>query len=182
MGKPHYPALYEINTRAFLSELSADLGRPATLDDIPDTALDRIAELGFDWVWFLGCWRTGPAGREVSRSSPVWMREFQALLPNLQPEDISGSPFAVQAYSVAAEFGGDNALAQLRQRLRQRGLRLLLDFVPNHTAPDHPWVQGHPEYYIHGTEADLAREPQNYCRVETAGGPKILAHGRDPYF
>ena len=41
----------------------------------------------------------------------------------------------------------------------------MLDFVPNHTAPDHPWVQEHPEYYIAGTESDLAQAPQNYTRV-----------------
>ena len=45
---------------------------------------------------------------------------------------------------------------RLRERLRQRGLRLLLDFVPNHTGLDHPWVENHPEYYISGTERDLA--------------------------
>jgi glycosidase len=62
--------------------------------------------------------------------------------------------------------------------LRKRGLRLMLDFVPNHTGIDHPWVTEHPEYYMQGTEADLAREPKNFTRV----GDLILAHGRDPYF
>src|SRR5262249_50085774 len=63
-----------------------------------------------------------------------------------------------------------------------RGLHLMLDFVPNHTALDHPWVWQNPEYYVRGEEADLARTPENYCRVETWRGPRILAHGRDPYF
>jgi glycosidase len=177
-----HPALYQINTRVWLPELGRMLGRPATLADIPDGFLDQVAGWGFDWVWFLGCWQTGPAGRQVSCSQPVWRREFVALLPDLRPEDICGSPFAVQGYRVAAELGGEVALAQVRRRLRERGLRLLLDFVPNHTALDHPWVQEHPEYYIHGSEADLAREPHNYYRVETAHGPLVLAHGRDPYF
>src|SRR5262249_34672336 len=70
--------------------------------------------------------------------------------------------------------------------LGRRRLKLLLDFVPNHTAPDHPWVAMHPEYYVHGSEEDLAREPQNYLRVPGgrggSGRPLILAHGRDPYF
>jgi len=54
--------------------------------------------------------------------------------------------------------------------------------VPNHMALDHPWVQEHPEFFIRGTEDDLSREPQNYCRVESGGGPLVLAYGRDPYF
>ena len=58
----------------------------------------------------------------------------------------------------------------------------MLDFVPNHTALDHPWVEGHPEYYVPGTEADLARAPQNYIWVKRRQGLRLLAHGRDPYF
>ena len=59
---------------------------------------------------------------------------------------------------------------------------MLLDFVPNHTALDHPWVEEHPEYYVHGSEEDLARAPQNYTRIRRKGGDLILAYGRDPYF
>ncbi len=36
MTGPRYPSLYQINTRVRLTELSRALGRPATLDDIPD--------------------------------------------------------------------------------------------------------------------------------------------------
>jgi hypothetical protein len=50
---PAYPSLYQISTRVWLTELSRALGRPAMLDDIPDVDLDRLAELGFDWVWRL---------------------------------------------------------------------------------------------------------------------------------
>ena len=58
----------------------------------------------------------------------------------------------------------------------------MLDFVPNHTGLDHPWVEDHPEYYIAGTELDLARAPQNYTWVKRRGGDRLLAYGRDPYF
>ena len=61
-----YPALLQINTRALLSELADTLQRHATLDDIPDATLDRIASDGFDWVWPLGVWQTGEAARRVS--------------------------------------------------------------------------------------------------------------------
>ena len=42
----------------------------------------------------------------------------------------------------------------------------MLDFVPNHMGPDHPWVEDHPEYFVSGTESDLRNYPQNYTRVE----------------
>ncbi|MDJ0848519.1 MAG: alpha-amylase family glycosyl hydrolase [Myxococcota bacterium] len=85
-------------------------------------------------------------------------------------------------YSVHEALGGDDALRRLRARLHERGLRLMLDFVPNHTAPDHPWTREHPEFYVAGSEADLEREPGNYLAVDAPGGPRVLAHGRDPYF
>jgi glycosidase len=177
-----YPSLYQLNTRVWLTELSRALGRPATLDDVPDSELDRLAEMGFDWLWFLSVWRTGPAGQRVSRAHHEWRKEFQETLPDLCEEDIAGSGFAITGYTVQPGLGGDEALARLRQRLSKRGLKLMLDFVPNHTGLDHPWVEEHPEYYLGGTEADLAREPQNYIRLKRENGEVILAHGRDPYF
>jgi hypothetical protein len=178
-GAPRYPSLYQINTRVWLTDLSATLGRKATLDDIPDAELDRLAALGFDWLWLLSVWRTGPAAQQVSRTNSEWRHEFQETLPDLREEDIAGSGFAITGYTVHPSLGGDAALARVRQRLRDRGLRLMLDFVPNHMAPDHPWVEQHPEYFVGGSESDLAQAPQNYTRV---GGNRVVAFGRDPYF
>src|SRR5262245_7711374 len=93
MARVRYPALFQINTRVWLTELRYTLGRAVTLDDIPDAALDYLAEQGFDWVWFLSVWQTGLAGQHVSRSNPEWRREFQDTLPDLQEDDIAGSGF-----------------------------------------------------------------------------------------
>jgi glycosidase len=174
--------LYQINTRVWLTELSQKLGRHATLDDIPDADLDRLAGMGFDWVWFLSVWSTGEAGRRASRGNAEWRREFQETLPDLREEDIAGSGFAITGYTVHPELGGDAALARLRGRLRKRGMKLMLDFVPNHTGPDHPWVESFAEYYVSGTEEDLARAPANYALARLKQGDRILAYGRDPYF
>jgi len=177
-----YPSLYQLKTRVRLTELSRQLGRPATLDDLPDGELDRLAGLGFDWVWLLGVWETGEAGRQVSRTNPEWQPEFRDTLPDLEEADICGSCFAITRYTVSADMGGNAAMERLWPRIRQRGLRLILDFVPNHVALDHPWVQEHPEFFIRGTEDDLSREPRDYCRVESGAGPLVLAYGRDPHF
>jgi hypothetical protein len=127
-------------------------------------------------------WRTGKTGQGVSRANVGWRREFQETLPDLREEDIAGSGFAITAYAVSADLGGKAALARLRTRLTERGLKLMLDFVPNHVALDHPWVKSHPEYFVTGTEDLLAREPQNYVRVKRKKEDLILAYGRDPYF
>ena len=181
MAKPLYPSLYQINTRVWVTELSRG-ARKTTLDDIPDAELDRIAKLGFDWVWLLSVWQTGDLGRQISRTIPALRKELQETLPDLTDEDIQGSGFAITGYKVHEKLGGDAALARLRERLRKRGLRLMLDFVPNHTALDHAWVEEHPEYYIRGTDEDLTRAPQNYTRVKRKSDDLVIAHGRDPYF
>lgn len=183
MSSPgQHPLLFQANTRVWLTDLGQKLGRPVTLDDIPDAELDRLARQGFDWIWFLSVWQIGAAGQKSSRSNPEWRREFQETLPDLREEDIAGSGFAITGYTVAESLGGDAALARLRERLRQHGLKLILDFVPNHMAPDHPWVETHPEFFIEGTELELARAPKNWTWIKRENGDRLLAHGRDPYF
>ena len=122
----------------------------------------------------MSLWQTGAAARAVSRGNPQWRAEFKALLPNLIEDDIYGSGFAITAYTVSDALGGEAALTQFRERLPRRGIKLMRDFVPNHTAPDHPWMKT--------SKKALAGALQNYLRVDTDRGSKILAYGRDPNF
>src|SRR5262245_55875833 len=109
-----HPLLYQINTRVVLSELGSAIGRPATLDDLSDGMLDRIAADGFEWVWMLGVWQTGEAGRRVSLTNQSLREAYAHELPGYRDEDIVGSPFAVREYRAHQAFGGDDALARLR--------------------------------------------------------------------
>ena len=177
-----YPSLYQINGRTWVNQRARQLGGAATLADIADSELDAIASLGFDWVYLLGIWRRGENGRRMSRQDARLRQEALQYLPDLKETEICGSCFAITGYEVSPDLGGDPALVILRERLRQRGLRLMLDFIPNHTAMDHPWAWSQPEFYISGSEYSLRREPKNYVRVATASGDQVLAHGRDPHF
>jgi hypothetical protein len=179
---PKYPTLYQVNTRVYLTELSRTLGRAATLDDFPEKELDRFASLGFDWIWLLSVWQTGAKSREVSRSHAEWRREFQSTLPDLTEDDIAGSGFAISEYKVSESLGGDAALARLRKRMSKRGLRLMLDFVPNHGGLDHPHLSRFPDYFVSGSDGDFALAPHNFYNVTAPDGAKRYAHGRDPYF
>lgn len=175
------PSLYQIDARSWLYRCSQAAGRCVHLDEVPESELDRLSNWGFNWIWLLGVWQTGPAGAAVSRNmADAW--RFRDSLPDLSDEDITGSTFAVCSYEVHAQFGGQGALKTLRERLRARGIRLMLDFVPNHTAMDHLWVREHPDFYVAGSVSDLAQTPSDYFEAETNSGRKILAHGRDPYF
>ena len=80
-----------------------------------------------------------------------------------------------------ASMPGSAATTAWRRPARRsaaRGVGLVLDFVPNHVAPDHPWAIEHPEYFVRGTADDLARDPDGFLAV----GDAVIARGRDPYF
>src|SRR5206468_4194073 len=85
-----------------------------------------------------------------------------------QRDDVIGSPYCVRRYVVDDSFGGPLALAEARAKLAARGVRLLLDYVPNHVAPDHPWVTTHPELLVNGGEADIEAEPAAWARAAAA--------------
>ncbi len=177
-----YPSLYQINTRVWLDQISTRSGKAATLDDIPEEEISRIANLGFNWVYLLCVWQNGAIGQHAARQDPELNKAYRDALPDLNDDDICSSCFAVTGYRVRTELGGEAALANLRQRLKRHGLHLMLDFIPNHTAIDHPWAREHADYYVPGTEADLAAEPSGFIALETPAGTQIFAHGRDPYF
>ncbi len=169
------PALLQLNPRTYLSTL----GRDATLDDIPESYLEELAHKGFDWLWLLGVWSVGPTGRQISRTRSEWRAEYQKVLPDLCDGDICGSPFAIAGYQVDSELGGNAALARLRERMRRVGLKLLLDFVPNHIGFDHPWVTQHPDYLITGTVDDLDAAPDTWTELSDG---RVVAYGRDPNY
>jgi hypothetical protein len=177
-----FPSLYQINARTWVNQRARQMGGKATLADIADEDLDEIASLGFDWVYLLGVWERGENGKRMARQDARLRQEALQHIPDLEEREICGSCFAISGYQASPDLGGEQALRVLRERLNQRGLRLMLDFVPNHTAIDHPWAWSQPEFYIIGSERSLQLEPKNFVRVATAQGKKVLAHGRDPHF
>jgi hypothetical protein len=175
---PPRPLIYEINTIAWLSGLSRDAGSTVTLAGVPDAEWDAVAELGVDAVWLMGVWERSPAGRAIALANAGLRDEFRRALPDVTLDDIAASPYCVRRYVADRRFGGPAGLAIAREQLASRGVGLVLDFVPNHLARDHPWVEAHPERFIHGTQADLARDPAAFFPA----GPHVIACGRDPCF
>jgi len=175
---PKRPTIYEINTWVWLLELSRKHRRPVTLASVPDEEWDDLATHGFDAVWFMGVWERSPAGIAISMKNEGLLEDFRRALPDFSPDDNVGSPYCVRRYVVDQHLGGPEGLATARTMLADRGLRLVLDFVPNHVAPDHPWVTDHPQYFIQGTAEDLGRAPSEFFH----SGAHVIARGRDPYF
>jgi glycosidase len=177
--------VYEINAWVWLRDLSAASGRPVSFATVPEAELQRLADHGFDGVWLMGVWRRSAGGRRVAREHPGLAEEFRRALPDYGPEDVVGSPYCVADYIVDDALGGDAGLADLRRRLDRLGLRLMLDFVPNHLAVDHHWTEAHPERLVQGAADVAAAEPGNYFfshRRSGADDTRVFAHGRDPCF
>ena len=177
-GWPDQPVIYEINTAVWLDGLSRAARRPVTLAGVAAADWDAAVPAGVDAVWLMGVWGRSPAGLALASANAELQASFAEVLPDLRRTDVIGSPYCVRRYLADAGFGGPNALALARAALAARGARLILDYVPNHVAPDHPWVASRPELFVRGDADDIKSDPAGWM----AAGGQVLAHGRDPYF
>ena len=175
---PANPVLHELGTWPWLTELEARYGRPMTLADVPEEVWDDVARPGIDAVWLMGVWERSPAGAAIARTNPAMVAAQREALVDVTDADVVGSAYCIRRYRPDPRFGGAPGLAAARAALAARGVRLLLDWVPNHVAPDHPWVVEHPEYFIRSTPEALAADPDSFLEV----GGQVFARGRDPYF
>ena len=172
------PVIYEINTRVWLHDLSLKYQRPIDLGNIPSEVWDGLGSLGIDAVWFMGVWERSPIGIRISMQNQNLLADFRRALPDFTERDNLGSAYCIRNYLADEAAGGPGGLAAARGKLAERSIRLLLDFVPNHVAWDHPWVSEHPEFFIPGDVQDLAGDPVSFAE----SGGRIFACGRDPYF
>ncbi|MGB8946094.1 MAG: alpha-amylase [Streptomyces sp.] len=175
---PAQPVVYEVNTRVWLREIALRTGRPTGLGDVPKDVWDEITPSGVDAVWLMGVWERSPQGRAIALENPQLRTAFSTAVPDASDDDIAGSPYCIRRYEVDAALGGAAGLVTARTELDRRGVGLLLDYVPNHVAPDSPWAGEHPEYFVRGDAEDLRRDPAGFLDT----GRAVLARGRDPFF
>lgn len=174
-----HPHLFEANARIFLRRLSEKYNRPLTIGSIPLKEWEKIKSRGFDFVWLMGIWQRSPASQKICISDDGLRRSFKEALPDLHNVDIAGSPYSVYAYELDPALGKPEEILSLRKTLNQLGIGLILDFVPNHLAVDHPWTQDHPEIFL-STKPENAKHRPGWFFKTSKG--VFLAHGRDPYF
>ncbi len=155
------------NTYVWLEQLSRKHRRwIRTLDQIPDEDLDLLASRGFTGLWLIGLW-------ERSRAS-------QRMKQRMGQQDAVASAYSLHSYDIAEDLGGWEALANLRARAAQRGLRLSADMVPNHMGIDSAWVIDHPDWFL---SLDHSPYPSySFLSENLADDPHIAIILEDHYY
>lgn len=180
MAYTRNPRIYEINTWVWLTTLSQHYNRPITLQNLPEEVIDQLASYHCDAIWLMGVWYRG----DSTRSSALnYIHEYRGALADVTADDVAGSAYAIAAYDVEEAIGGRDGLAMFRQQLHNRGLKLILDFIPNHTGLDHVWLLEHPEFYLQADPLWLEKAQGEFFEINIANRTQnVFAHGRDPYF
>ena len=122
-------------TYVWLDQLSKKYRRAIErLNQVPDEELDLLARQGFTGLWLIGLWERSQASERIKK-----------MMGN---PDAVASAYSLYDYEIAADLGGDDAYLDLRDRARQRGIRLASDMVPNHVGIDSRWVVQHPHWFV----------------------------------
>ena len=106
--------------------------------------LDSIRALGVNVMWVMPIY---PIGIEKGKNSPYCIRDYKAIAP---------------------EFGTIDDFKHLAEACHEHQMGIILDWVPNHTAWDHPWVKDHPDWYTHDEKADTIIHPRPYDWYDVA--------------
>ncbi|MBI3317073.1 MAG: alpha-amylase [Candidatus Omnitrophica bacterium] len=173
-----HPHLLEINSVILLQRFSRQNRAIKNLSSIPQDYWKSIHKLGFDLVWLMGVWKRSPGARLQALNAPELKEAYAEALPDWKDTDITGSPYAVYDYCLDPYLGAPEDLAEIRKKLNSEGMGLIVDFVPNHMALDHPWTKTHPEYFV-AMDASQAKNHPDSCFWAHGS---YFAHGRDHYF
>ncbi|MEZ4686389.1 MAG: alpha-amylase family glycosyl hydrolase [Bacteroidia bacterium] len=117
--------IYEVNIRNYTQE--------GTFSSF-DGHIPRLKEMGVDILWFMPI-------------HPVSLEKRKGEL---------GSPYAVgDYYNVNPRFGTMEEFKALLQNIHAQGMRCIIDWVPNHTGWDNPWITEHPDWYTKGPDGEI---------------------------
>lgn len=141
-----------------------------------EPTVQEWVSFGVTHLWLMGVWRVGEGAVHHAKSLRAANASGPSPIPG--PSDlVCGSPYAIADYQVDETLGGNDGLQCFRALLHRHGIRLILDFVPNHVSLDHPWVRHRPEWFVGSDHPRPGTFP-------VSEGTKVrwIAHGKDPYF
>ncbi len=171
------PGLLEVNTRVWIKKF----GRDARLSDIDQRFIDDLNAWGIDIFWLMGVWKTSPDLAAQCGFGIDLVPGYVKALSDWKKEDVIGSPFAIDDYVLNPVLGTEEDLLKLKERLNKAGVKLFLDFIPNHFGANSPLIKSHPEIFLQTDKDSFKKDPYAFFEYD-AGSPLYLVHGRDPFF
>jgi len=174
------PFLYEVNTRVWLKRFNQE-NKKAKLEDIPNEYWDNLLDKKFDFVWLMGIWTICESTIEKYCFEPGLVKSYDRALKGWKKEDVIGSPFAVDVYKINPDIGDLNSLLELKSFLNNKGLKLILDFVPNHFSADSRIVKSNPGIFLSVDQVLFESDRHTFYKPFEMED-KYYAHGRDPFF
>ncbi len=155
------------STLVWLDQLTKEYKYPIhRLDQIPDRELDLLAERGFTALWLIGIWERSKASKRIKNACG-------------NPE-AEASAYSLYGYDLSQELGGWEALHNLKERCRRRGIRLASDMVPNHTGLDSQWMIEHPEFFIQTGHSPFPS--YTYQGEDLSNNPNVGIYLEDHYY
>lgn len=121
--------IYQVNTRQF-----SDAGN---FDGVTD-GLDDIQSLGADIIWLMPIHPIGEKHRKGELGSPYAVKDY---------------------YGINPEFGDSQSLKRLIRAIHDKGMKVIIDWVPNHSAWDNHLVSDHPDWYARDYKGDFRPSP-----------------------
>ncbi len=170
------PFIFEINTRVWIKRFSAE--EKAKFYNIPEDYWASLTEKGFNYVWLMGIWETSRSSIKKYCFTNDLVQEYKSALADFTEEDVIGSPYSIEDYIVNPDLGDEESLLQLKKQINAAGLKLILDFIPNHFNVESKLVEEKPELFLQGTEENLKSDLSTF--FEKNG--RIFAHGKDPFY
>lgn len=170
------PKLFEINTRIWFARYE----NITKLSDVDFSYFDELKRKGIDYVWLMGVWKTCTSLIKKCCFSGDLLGSYVKALKDFNAKDVIGSPYAIDSYEVNPIFGGNEELLLFKEKLNKIGIKLILDFIPNHFGADSKFIQTNPEVFLQASEEQFKNDPYTYFKPENSD--KIFCHGRDPFF
>jgi hypothetical protein len=171
------PSIYEINTRVFLKRF----GNYTKINLVPKEYWSNLKTLGIDYVWLMGIWETCKSSIEKYCFTDELIKNYKHALKDWKKEDVIGSPFAIDSYEVAQSIGTVENLIEVKEYLNTIGIKLILDFVPNHFNADSKLIKTNPEILLSVKKELFEKDNHTYFQPDSTV-ERYFAHGRDPFF
>ena len=170
--------IFEINTRVWIKRFTHENNVPKLLN-VPDNYWKSLVYKGIKYIWFMGVWETVPEAVDEYCFVDGLPHEYSLALPDWKEDDVIGSPYSINNYTINKMLGTTDEFIQFKEKLNELGLKVILDFIPNHFSAQNTFLNSNPEIFLEGDEIKFLEDNRTYFQAKNG---KIYAHGKDPYF